>query len=308
MNFLDLIKQREAFSEKGQGALEQRVKALQGALYSLLLEKIVANLETDEVGQIKFTISNIRTAGQLTTVWAAHQKSTNVFVKWIVEQLIKLFDLNTLYAREVAKVVESQEVKARKLLLYNLGWDIDKNAIIKDSWLANLAGQDSLKQQIANRIATAIQSKISLKKFRDDFKADFLNVKGSGWVDRYFAAKSQDLFQQFDRSTQEVYRQELKLEFAIYSGTIQQPTKDSAGTREFCWTRVNNLYDLETVNEWNSLDWSGRIEGSDVKITAGGHRCRHHFSWVSKEMAETLQKRGRTLNKYNPPKPKVTKK
>lgn len=285
----------------------ERVKALQGALYSLLLEKIVSTLDVDEAGQIKFSISNIRTAGQLTTVWTTHQKNTNVFVKWVVEQLIKLFDLNSLYIREVSKIVESREAKAKRLLLYNIGLDIETGKIIEGSWLQRLAAQDEIKQRVANRIATAIQSKVSLKKFREDFKSDFLNAKGSGWVDRYFNARSQDLFFQFDRSVQAVYRDELKLEFGLYTGTIMEPVKGGTdGTRPWCWQRVGNLYDLKTINSWNEEDWSGKIDGVDVKVQCGGFSCRHSINFISKEMAQTLQKRGRKLNALNPPKPKKT--
>lgn len=309
MSFLDLIKKRETFSEKGQGALEARVKVLQGALYSALLDKIIAALETDEAGAIKFTISNLRTSAKLGLVWSAHQKDTNRLTKWIVEQLLKLFGLNTLYAREVATVTDSLEARALKLLMFNLGYDLDTKAVIKDSWLANLGAQDSVRQRIANRIGTAIQSNISLKQFQKDFRDDFLNSKtGLGYLERYYNQNTFDLFQRFDRSTQEVYRQELKLEFALYSGTIMQPVPGGTkGTRPFCWQRVNNLYDLKTIDGWNQLEWSGKNEFVDVKIAAGGHQCRHHLSWVSKEMAETLQKRGRKLNNFNPPKPKNTK-
>lgn len=308
MNFQDLIKQREAFSEKGQGALLERVKALQGALYSSLLEKIIAELETDESGKIRFTVSNIKTAGKLTTIWAAHQQSSNRFVKWIVEQLIKLFDLNTEYAKAVSKVTDSQADKTKRLLLANLGYDLEKNAVIPDSWLANLGGSEVVKQTIASKIGAAIQSGIPLKQFRNDFKNDFLGKGGLGYLERYYNQKTFDLFQTFDRSAQFVYKKELGMEFAIYSGTLMEPVKGKTnGTRPFCWRRVGNLYDEKTIESWNAQEWSGKIEGSDVKITAGGYQCRHHLSWVSKEMAETLQKRGKELNKLNPPKPAPTK-
>lgn len=306
MPISDSIDKRERFSKESSTSLEKAVKAVQGALYSLVVEKILNSLETDGDGIIKFTVSNARTAARFKQVWATHQRQSGKLTQWIVKQLVKLFDLNTAYMREVTNVTDSLEARARKRLLLNLGYDLDAKKILPDSWLDNLAAQSDVKQRVVNKLNTAIQSKMPLKQFRKEFRDDFLGAKGQGWVERYFNARSQDLFSQFDRSTQAVYRDELKLNYAIYSGTIKQPSPKSSGTRDFCWRRVNNLYDLETIEKWNSLDWNGKIEGSDVKLTCGGYGCRHHLSWVSEEMAATLQKRGRELNKLNPPKP-VTK-
>ena len=306
-DFLTQISQRERFSEESASALERNVKALQGALYSLVVERILDNLETDENGLIKFTVSNINVQNKVGFVWGVHQRRTNGLVKWVIEKLIKLFDLNTAYMNAVTSVTDSLEQRARKKLLLNLGYDIDKRAIVPDSWLANLAAQAEVKQRVANRISTAIQSRMPLARFRQEFRDDFLDTKtGLGYLSRYFNQRTFDLFQQFDRSTQAVYREQLKLGYAIYSGTIMQPTKKTKGTRPFCWQRVGNLYDLATIESWNNDHWSGKIESSDVKLTCGGHQCRNHWSWVSEQMAQQLQKRGRKLNNLNPPKPQKT--
>lgn len=303
-DFQAQISQRERFSEESASALERNVKVLQSALYTLVVDKVLGSLETDESGLIKFTVANINTTNRFKQVWSAHQRQTNGLLKWIVQQLVKLFDLNTAYMREVSAVTDSLEERARKKLLLSLGFDIDKKAIIQDSWLYNLAAQAEIKQRVMSRLSFAIQSKMPLDKFRKEFRDDFLDTqKGFGYLSRYFNQRTFDLFQQFDRSTQAVYREQLKLKYALYSGTIMQPTKKTKGTRPFCWQRVGNLYDLETIDSWNDDEWSGKVEGSDVKITCGGHNCRHHWSWISDEMAATLQKRQRSLNKLNPPKP-----
>ena len=302
MEFEKLIQQREAFSEKGQGALESKVKALQGALYSLLLEKIVSTLEVDENGQIKFSISNIRTAGKLTTIWTVHQKETNGLVKWIVAQLIRLFDLNSLYIKEVSKIVESQEAKAKRLLLFNIGFDTETGKIIEGGWLQRLTAQDEIKQKIANRIATAIQSKISLKKFREDFRDDFLNSKtGLGYLERYFEQRTFDLFQRYDRAVQQVYATELKLNWRIYSGTLMEPVKGKTkGSRPFCRQRINNIYSSPEIEKWRNLKFAGRVDPYDPFLDCGSIQCRHHWSVISDEMKTTLEKRGRKVDEYNP--------
>lgn len=305
-DFNSQISARETFAEESSAALKKAVKVVQAALYSAVVDKVLNSLETDEKGLIKFTVGNIRNAGKFSQVWKSHQRQSSKITAWLIRKLIELFNLNTAYIKEVGKVTDGLEARARKKLLFNLGYDIDAKKVIPDSWLSNLAAQADVKQRVANRISTAIQSKMPLNQFRKEFKDDFLDTqKGLGYLSRYYEQKTFDLFQQFDRSTQEVYRQELKLNYALYSGTIMQPTKKTKGTRDFCWRRVGNLYDVATINEWNKEEWDGKIEGSDVKLTCGGYRCRHHLSYLSDEVAATLQRRGRVLNNLNPPKPKI---
>lgn len=305
-DFRDYIKQRETFSGRSQSTLANLAKGLQGALYASLLDVVVSNLETGEDGRIKFSTKNVGIVAGSTAVWLAYRKNSGTLGKWIAEKLRRLFNLNTSYMGEMGKVSETVEKKAARLLFRNLGFDIDKEKIIENSWLDNLLAQDAVKQKVMARLNAAVQSRMPLADFRKQFKNDFQdNKKGLGLVSRYYEQNTFDMFQQFDRSVQEVYRQELGLEYAIYSGTIKQPTKQSSGTRNFCWQRVGNLYNIETIDSWNNLDWAGKIDGSDVKLTAGGYQCRHHLSWLSKETADLLIKRGKELNKLNPPKPKV---
>mgnify|MGYP001598133516 CR=1 FL=1 len=304
MEFEKLIKEREFLSESGQNTLMERAKQLQSALYAFLLDKVIAELETDEAGAFKFSVKNLQSTSRVGGIFSSYRKLSDSFGDWLIKQLLNLFGLNNKYFREVGKVSDSLEAKTRKLLFQNLGYDIEKKEIIKSSWLDNLLAQETVKQQVINRLSAAIQSKMDAKTFRTQFRDAFLdNNAGLGLVTKNMDFHTQNIFMSFDRAAQAVYKEQLGLEHAIYSGTIMQPTKSSPGTRSFCWRRVNNLYDNATINEWNKQDWAGKIEGSDVKVTAGGYRCRHHFSWVSKEIAEQLQKKGKVLNHLNPPKP-----
>lgn len=280
----------------------QQVKALQGALYSLIIEKIIDQLETDESGAVKFTLANSRKAGNLAMVWRSHQRQSTGLTAWVVKQLIKLFDLNAVYMREVTSVTESLEARARRLLLFNIGFDVTTKQLVPGSWLANFTAQDEVKQRIGNRINTAIQSKVSLAQFRKDFRDDFLdNAKGLGYLSRYFNARTQDIFQKFDRSTQQVFAEQLKLNYRIYSGTLMEPVKGRGkGTRPFCRARLNNIYSTAEIEKWRNLKFAGRVDPYDPFLDCGSINCRHHWSVISDETKDTLEKRGRKVDQYNP--------
>jgi hypothetical protein len=298
--YQELIKEREQFSKEAHEALIQRMDALQSGLYVSITNKVLNSLETDTDGLIKFSTANVRTAGRSLVVWASYRRSTGGVVGWLVNQLIKLFDLNTKYIRAVATATESQEARTRKRLLLNLGYDIDKKEIIKGGWLDALAGQEQVKNRVINRINAAVQSRVSLADFRKTFEADFLDTKdGLGYPKRYFNQKTFDIFQRYDRAAQQVYAQELKLNWRVYSGTVMKPSKKGKGTRSFCLQRVGNIYSTAEIEKWRDLKFAGRVDPYDPFIDCGSINCRHHHSVISDEIKETLEKRGKKVNEYN---------
>ena len=56
----------------------------------------------------------------------------------------------------------------------------------------------------------------------------------------------------------------------LYYGNIMDTTRD------FCRTRVGNVYTEEEINRWNDQKWSGK--SGPPMTNRGGYRCRH--SWV----------------------------
>jgi hypothetical protein len=300
-DFNSQISTRETFAEESSAALEKAIKVVQAALYSSVVDKVLNSLETDENGLIKFTVGNIRNAGKFSQVWKSHQRQSSKITAWLIRKLIELFNLNTAYIKEVSKVTDGLEARARKKLLFNLGYDIDAKKVIPDSWLSNLAAQADVKQRVANRISTAIQSKMPLSQFRKEFKDDFLDTqKGLGYLSRYYEQKTGDIFFKFDRSTQQVYAEQLKLNWRIYSGTLMEPVKGKTkGTRPFCRARLNNIYSTEEVEKWRNLKFAGRVDPYDPFIDCGSINCRHNWSVISNEMKDTLEKQGRKVNEYN---------
>jgi hypothetical protein len=301
-DFQDYIKQRESFSEDSQKALMKRVAALQSGLWSELLEKVISELETDADGKIKFNSANVNRVGRASVVWAAYRGKTGGLTDWIVRQLLRLFALNSAYVREVGKLSDTVEARAKSLLFQNLGYDLDKKEIIKDSWLYNLNAQEDVKQRVVGRLSAALQSQMGLKEFRETFKNDFLDTKtGLGYASRYFEQKTFDLFQKFDRSTQQAYAVQLGTKWRLYSGTLMQPVKGGTrGTRPYCWRRVGNIYEDAVIAEWVNEDFSGKPEGFDPFLDCGGIQCRHNWSVISEQLKDTLQGRGVRVNQYTP--------
>lgn len=307
-DFEKLIERRTKLAKRKEGALVRNTKNLQRALFSLILDRIVLNLDTSEDGRLKFNSRNVGRVANSGGIWRSYRKASRGLGQWIVKGLLEVFDLNTVYFDTVAKVTTTKEERARNLLFKSLGYDVKKKEFIPNSWLDNLLSQEDVKRKVVDRLNSALRTRMSMDDFKKQFRDDFIdNKNGLGVVSKNMNFHARNIFQSVDRASQEVYREELKLNFALYSGTKQQPSKDSSGTRDFCWRRTGNLYDVETIESWNALEWQGKIPGSNVFLTLGGFSCRHHLSYLSDEAAQLMIKRGKELNKLSPPKPKRKK-
>jgi hypothetical protein len=132
-----------------------------------------------------------------------------------------------------------------------------------------------------------------MKQFKTNFRTFFVNPAGLGVIESQFNRFAQDIFQDFDRETQRTYADELNLNYAIYSGT------EIKTTRDFCEARINNIYSRKEIAKWNSKDWKGKRKGVPVEVQCGGYNCRHHFSFISDELAKRLAENRGGLNQYN---------
>jgi len=66
----------------------------------------------------------------------------------------------------------------------------------------------------------------------------------------------------------------------LYFGSL---VKDS---RDFCIARAGKIFTRTEIESWNNLRWTGKIEGSNVFVTLGGFRCRHHLVAVPSSISE----------------------
>lgn len=294
MGYNDIKRDRERFAETAGDAFSSGVRRLQFNMYRII-DDILAGLIVDKAGRLVFGLDNIRKGNQvgynLTAFWRSEKRG---FLSWVVGSLKKLFGLNTDYFREIVPVTETVEKSVLRRLLAVYGYDNEKGELIPGGWFEQLAPSDQIGRDIAGRINQAIAAKMPLNEFRRRFRADFINPGGLGYLERYYGRFSHDLFQQFDRGVQLAYAESLGLSNAIYSGTAMKDT------RRFCIRRLNKVYNLQEINSWNGQTWKGKNPNIDVKLACGGYNCRHHFSWVTDELAGVLAERQGGINKYNP--------
>ena len=261
-----------------------------------IVGNIIENLITDDRGRIVFSVRNISTANQVgVAIQGFNQSAGFSFTRWLFRAFTRLFGLNREYFSTMPEMEpESVDDRVRRLIMIRYGFDPDTGVVDPNGYIAANVRNNSQSQVVAQRINQAIASRMSLSDFRKQFRQDFNNPNSPLSLNYHYNRFSRDVFQEFDRTVQVEYANELGLLHAVYAGTAKN------NTRCFCLRRLNRIYTDDFMSTWNSQNWQGKKPGVDVRIALGGFNCRHVLSWVTEGTAEALlKKREQKINTYN---------
>ena len=278
----ELIQKREVEAEKAKKATEAQVRILQALGYTAVIEWAIQNLDTEE-GKFKATARNLgRVSGLYRVLGEWQTKYKGSMLGTVLDWAGRIFGANEAYFDSFEDVPESITDKARRLTLQRWGYDGAK--LIPGGYFESLFNNQSIAQRTASLVNQAINQKMSLKDFQKTFKAVFVGIPGQGMLERHWRTNSFDLYMRLDRTANLLYADELGLNYAIYSGTLEEDS------RAFCISRVNKVFDRPQIEAWEGLEWSGKPKiGYDPFTDCGGFQCRHHLSWISDGLAETLK-------------------
>ncbi len=287
----DWSKERETFSDRAFNQLIKKAGAHQKQLYNLILP-LLADLEADK-GKFMFSVGNMKKAASITRKASALDSIFNSsVVKFIVKKVEKLLGLNTKYFSSFVDFApESIEKRATRLTMQKLGYDSAKKKLIKGGYLESLGRNTVTTEAISGLINQGIAGKMSLKDFRKSFRNVLVNPSGLGIPERYFKTKTHDLFQSQDRQINDLYAQDLKLNFGVYSGTL------IVTSRDFCKARNGKVFHRSEVASWSELEWQGKPKIYDPFTDLGGYNCRHHLSWISDQIAKNAY--GKDISEYS---------
>lgn len=277
----DLIKKREDAAEKAAADTARLVRVLQGLGYTAVLEWVMSNLTTKD-GKIDTTAANLTKVSGLYKVFGKWQTEyQGTMVGRVLYWAGKIFDLNQSYFDEY-EPDESITDKARRLTLQR--WGYDGKALIPGGYFESLFSNSDTSQRVARVVNQAILQKMSLAEFQSTFRGVFVGTPGQGMLERHWRTNSFDLYQRLDRTVNLIYADELGLDWAVYSGTLEEDS------RPFCIARVNRVFDRTQIADWKELDFGGKPKiGYDPFVDCGGFNCRHHLSWISEGVAKTLK-------------------
>jgi len=260
------------------------------------LLKLVFDFRVDDEGKLTFSTYNITQQKKVRKLVDAFNGS---FGKEIVERIIKgvsrLITFNKKYfdTQSEKRIVKKAAKSAENKVYLNIGWDHDKKIPIKNSWLDQVANDNKIAGQIVREFNKGISGKQDRATFVKNFENKFFG-KTNGIVEARFKQQTNDVFATYDRTVQLEIADQLGYNYFIWAHTVKDTSTD------FCRDRSNNIYTREFAERWDQdLDWQGKKDGNDIFIDGHGYNCRSTINWISDGVAETLIKRGRTLNEYN---------
>jgi hypothetical protein len=282
-NFQDNIRRRENASQRAHSSLMRVVKTLQRQAYVSLLEWLIsADFET-EAGNLKSTSKNIYKVRGVFTIFERFSKAFRkaVFGE-IQKQTSQIATANQAYFEGMVNVPSTVQDLAREAVLLRLGYK--DGALLPGSYFEKLFNQTETAQRVAGLVNQAIQAKMPLKDFRAAFKPVFVGSVGKpGMLERHYKTFVFDLYQRVDRTINLEYADRLKLNYAVYSGTLIETS------RPFCQARNNKVFSREEIEGWQDLEFDGKPPVYDPFTDLGGFSCRHHLNFISDEIAKALR-------------------
>ena len=286
-------KRRERLAVELEEKLQRKIAGIQKRVYSSTLNRLSV-LRYDKDGLLSFNVKNITTVNRIAVaIEKQMQKEERTVLKWLVRNLLKLFKLNVKYFSSLDPRSEQREQQILFRVMLRYGYNTKSRKLTNSGVLTALNQSTAVSSRISQQISQSLAAKMPMKQFKTNFRTFFVNPAGLGVIESQFNRFAQDIFQDFDRETQRTYADELKLNYAIYSGT------EIKTTRDFCEARINNIYSRKEIAKWNSKDWKGKRKGVPVEVQCGGYNCRHHFSFISDELAKRLAENRGGLNQYN---------
>ena len=278
----ELIKKREDEAEKARKATEAQVRLLQAVGYTALIEWVIGNIDTED-GKIVYSSKNLGTVAGIYKAFKAWQADyQGTLLGSVLNWAGRIFGANQDYFESFEDVAESIQDKARRITLQR--WGYDGKGLIPGGYFEGLFNNQVIAQKVARLMNQAILQKMPLKEFQKTFRTVFVGIPGQGMLERHWKTNSFDLYMRLDRTANLIYADELGLNWAVYSGTLEEDS------RPFCISRVNKVFNRQQIAAWADLDFAGKQKiGYDPFTDLGGFNCRHHLSFISEGLAQKLK-------------------
>lgn len=266
-----------------QQALAEKVKKAETSLYELILENW----------------KDIRSKpAYLKKAWDVFYKESYVpLVKTLGADIQTVPQMSIEYFAEEAAETRLKEIAktVNGALEERLGLDAG-GTITRGGYLDTVLQDQTAKRNVQQYLyrTRALKSEVQVQQ---GMKELIKGVKSEGGeISRFFDQNVYDTYQESDRLAQNVFAEKLEMPAAIYVGGLID------GTRPFCLARNRKIFLREEILLFGTPQdkfggYSNKAEGAfsgkprtgyDPLTQCGGHRCRHHLSWVNRQYALRL--------------------
>lgn len=296
-----LSKQRATIIDQLTSDIYSLIDDGQKDLYQEIIRKyLLKELSLFEEGKLKNISGNYASTFQLDKIWDKQfQKQTgDKIVRQIIEGTrditkvnVKYFDL---FDKATVKKI-SDQIQKKVLNTYGItpDGDIKPESILNQAFKAT----DPLNK-IKGSIHAAIAAEVKLSDLEASLKTALID---ENLLKKYLDnTQVTNVFDRYDRQTANEYSSALQLDFAIYQGGIIEDSRD------FCIERNGKVFTREEILAFGTSKdkfggytnksagefrgkWRPGLKVYDPLQDMGCYNCRHHWDWISYELASRLR-------------------
>lgn len=159
----------------------------------------------------------------------------------------------------------------------------DSLTILKEA-LASQGFAASVSNLVTNRMLQWNMQGVTKSRLKEEVRKYF---EAKNESTRYVSQITNDTLYTMTRIYQNRIAEDLNIGYWLYAGTL------IATSRTFCKSRTGNVYTTAEVKGWASMDWNGKIGGTNsenIFERLGGYGCRHTLRPISKTVYETIKR------------------
>jgi len=249
-------------------------KQLDKRLFSYIISNVLPNLTYDSSGRIKSTSANIDAARN---------------IKQLKDYLAGKND-KALQAFYIGSGKKNANASKRYFDVFSPKKAIQKSVKAKGQkslavLVSSIFSKSNVQSDIESTISNAVLSGATSDAVTDSLRDIVIGRSGNGGINqRYHYQQGQDAMRAHGSLMDDSFAKALRLNYAVYTGSTKETTRD------FCASRIGNVYSRSEIMEMESLEWSGKKKGHSIILDRGGWNCGHQWAWVSYELAKSIRK------------------
>ena len=256
--------------EKKINQWEKQVRRLQRALYNRLAD-FSLTFDVDEEDRLIVSSKNLSHVGKVDKVFDGFNADLQLpFLAGIITYVKTIDDVIRKYYKGIG--IEVGEVKK-----------IDYMTRRMEDYVGKFARVEPLKLDTRTYLSNSIAGRKKIKDLTTGFRQQYISLKKTGKLERYYQQFMFDTIMQYDRIATNLYAEKEGLNYFWYRGGLIETS------RQFCIKRDGKLFHKDTVDSWREdpdLPDPATASSYNPLIELGRWNCRHWLEWITDEVAE----------------------
>jgi len=281
------------FMDQSLSLFDTDIQRLQKELLNFLITGVIAELQTEN-GIILQSAKNIQILDNFSKEMELFKKNfaDSVF-KRLGENMIKTTGYTSDYFRLMSSKQTISNIEDKIQNIVRIAGVNPDGTLVKDGFLNKLAVSEEMKGELSNLVRKGIEQQTDYKTFVNGLKETVAGKDGvNGAYERYVKGFAHDAFFAQAQQQDNFFADQLGLNYFVYGGTKIKTSRpfcvgghDKGVDKDF-ENKLSKVFSRKDAEQFDLLDWSGKIPGIKFIVQKGGYQCRHELMWVTKEAAK----------------------